>query len=715
MNDATLKAEALDKGLIKSTKETLPAQAKALAAVALITKQTSAAHGDFTETQDGLANRTKTLRARLDDLSAGLGEKLLPFVLKAVTAADKLVAAWQNGEGPLKDAENWLKNIGASVRDWVQDFAKGEGAAGRFRDKVGEVVDQVKAVASFIKDHAEYIDDAAQAWLGYKAAAILAGKAGATAAATTGAGAAAGAGGGAAARARGLVGRTAVGFLAIGAAGTAIEGGNRSGIGGVGDVIEGALDFAIPGETSKEKRIKRTEEILRSYREEVQRLAAAGNSGGIRKIQRELADLAKSDLSFQTKDIKDFSNSLNDPVEGLETVNRAIGRLEKNGTRDLNSLRTNVRMNMRLIKERLGEDSEEGKAAISRNFSASRAAVRAAMRDKTVSVQEGMALIRSFMRQELAYYGVTGKVASAIAKHGDINPQEGGAGITRAGGGWIGFRGQAGEDRIPAMLGAGEFVLNRHQQAVVEGMLGQGFLDRLAATVTRPHFLASGGRAPAGRKPLPNPSVMDGTWLGGIGQGALQRVREGAQEKLERARERYEQAMKATNATSATGRGVKPGSGTGGLAMQLVEKFGLSITDGWRPQNAGYGATNSSHKKGSPSNPGAHDFMPPSEAARQYALKLGAKWADIHRYVDGKTVYDGGPGTHLHVSWFAGGGRAGKKKKLTSAQRKVQAKQEEGARRLLPHPRPPAPQRGGRVHRRRPRRQPGRGRLRRGH
>jgi hypothetical protein len=45
------------------------------------------------------------------------------------------------------------------------------------------------------------------------------------------------------------------------------------------------------------------------------------------------------------------------------------------------------------------------------------------------------------------------------------------------------------------MLAPGEAVLNRHQQAVVEGLLGNGFLDKLFSKVNRPHYMARGGVA----------------------------------------------------------------------------------------------------------------------------------------------------------------------------------------------------------------------------
>ena len=80
MNDATLRTQALRMGLIKTTKEALTPQTKALAAQALITKQTAAAHGDFAKTSDGLANSQRRLKARWEDMKGTLGDALLPAV-----------------------------------------------------------------------------------------------------------------------------------------------------------------------------------------------------------------------------------------------------------------------------------------------------------------------------------------------------------------------------------------------------------------------------------------------------------------------------------------------------------------------------------------------------------------------------------------------------------------------------------------------------------
>lgn len=104
INDVRLKEEALRLGLIETTKGVLPTAIKTQAAYALIMKDTALAQGDFARTSDGLANQQKTLQANLQNVSAELGEKLLPVVLKLATFAnDVLVPALRNSFGLIDD------------------------------------------------------------------------------------------------------------------------------------------------------------------------------------------------------------------------------------------------------------------------------------------------------------------------------------------------------------------------------------------------------------------------------------------------------------------------------------------------------------------------------------------------------------------------------------------------------------------------------------
>jgi hypothetical protein len=83
LNDATLKAKALELGLYDGT-GALDQQARVLAAYRVILEQSSDAQGDFARTSEGLANQQRILNASWEDAKAGLGEALLPVAVKFV-------------------------------------------------------------------------------------------------------------------------------------------------------------------------------------------------------------------------------------------------------------------------------------------------------------------------------------------------------------------------------------------------------------------------------------------------------------------------------------------------------------------------------------------------------------------------------------------------------------------------------------------------------
>jgi hypothetical protein len=83
LNDATLKAKALEMGLYDGT-GALDQQARVLAAYRVILEQSTDAQGDFARTSEGLANQQRILNASWEDAKAGLGEALLPVAVKFV-------------------------------------------------------------------------------------------------------------------------------------------------------------------------------------------------------------------------------------------------------------------------------------------------------------------------------------------------------------------------------------------------------------------------------------------------------------------------------------------------------------------------------------------------------------------------------------------------------------------------------------------------------
>jgi hypothetical protein len=76
---------------VQGTVPPLSAAQKAQASYALIMSQTKTAQGDFSRTSGGLANQQRILKAKLTDVSAEIGTKLLPIALKLATMLGSLV------------------------------------------------------------------------------------------------------------------------------------------------------------------------------------------------------------------------------------------------------------------------------------------------------------------------------------------------------------------------------------------------------------------------------------------------------------------------------------------------------------------------------------------------------------------------------------------------------------------------------------------------
>ncbi|KKL89615.1 hypothetical protein LCGC14_1912920 [marine sediment metagenome] len=95
LNVAAVEQEALTTGLIKTKDEMTPA-IKAQAAYQLIIKGSTAALGDFNRTSDGFANQVKIMQSRIVDMSAKLGEKLIPTMKQIVSIISSAVGFLQN-------------------------------------------------------------------------------------------------------------------------------------------------------------------------------------------------------------------------------------------------------------------------------------------------------------------------------------------------------------------------------------------------------------------------------------------------------------------------------------------------------------------------------------------------------------------------------------------------------------------------------------------
>jgi 3D (Asp-Asp-Asp) domain-containing protein len=97
---------------------------KVQARYSLILRDTAKAHGDFARTSQGDANQTRILKAQYADLTAELGNKLLPIKLKATRAVNKFVTEMQNGTGQGGKFVAVLEDIWQEAKPVVQWVAK---------------------------------------------------------------------------------------------------------------------------------------------------------------------------------------------------------------------------------------------------------------------------------------------------------------------------------------------------------------------------------------------------------------------------------------------------------------------------------------------------------------------------------------------------------------------------------------------------------------
>jgi hypothetical protein len=90
LDDATIRAKAVELGLAATTKE-VTQQEKGLAALELIYEKTNNTAGDFLNTSDSLANRQKVLAEQFEDTKAKVGEALAPAMEGLLDVAEALL------------------------------------------------------------------------------------------------------------------------------------------------------------------------------------------------------------------------------------------------------------------------------------------------------------------------------------------------------------------------------------------------------------------------------------------------------------------------------------------------------------------------------------------------------------------------------------------------------------------------------------------------
>jgi hypothetical protein len=158
LDDATLRQKALQMGLIKTTKDALTPQQKALAAQAAIMDQTKDAQGDFAKTSGGLANQQRIMSAQFENVSASIGQKLLPVMTTIVSwINDHLLPAFNWVGKKFSEVFGWMANSGffQAIKDAVSGLVDFLGPAfkGAFdfiKAIVGPAMDVIRGIIEVV-------------------------------------------------------------------------------------------------------------------------------------------------------------------------------------------------------------------------------------------------------------------------------------------------------------------------------------------------------------------------------------------------------------------------------------------------------------------------------------------------------------------------------------------------------------------------------------
>jgi len=126
LNAAVVQQEAMRMGLAR-TKDELTAANKAQAAFTLMVRGSKAAVGDMARTSGGYANQMKQLKANMEDLSAALGETLLPAITNIVVAFNSIAKAAKESLGLTGDL--FMNRLKAQKRELELELAHYQAAA----------------------------------------------------------------------------------------------------------------------------------------------------------------------------------------------------------------------------------------------------------------------------------------------------------------------------------------------------------------------------------------------------------------------------------------------------------------------------------------------------------------------------------------------------------------------------------------------------------
>jgi hypothetical protein len=450
-----------------------------------------------------------------ENLRENLGAKLAPVLGTVANAFSNLINEISTGEGPGKVIRGVFDSLGVAIGGFVTQVKNGTGPGGALRDVI---VDLAKATGTTVKffDHnrtalsalTTVVGAATAGFVAFKAATAITAAIAAVSGGVTGL-----TGAFTALRVAMLANPFVAAATAIAALGAALViaykksdtfraavdasfnavrstikavantflGFLTTWLGGMQKVVELASHIPVVGGKFKglAEDIKHTRERLDGWREGLQEADDQGRKYSLQSVRTQ---------NSQTRD--------------------SFDKLRHDANANLDDITRTAKTRAQQIRETLGTNSAEGRAAMARNFQAAANAVQAQMNRAGGATKRGTEVMNGYIRQALAQYGITGRAATNYMRGNGVgtfgeNERAAGSGHARggfakAGGGWIGSQGERGQDMVPIVVGRGEAVLNRHQQRALEADTYPGYLDDLFGQIQTPHYMAKGGYASGG-------------------------------------------------------------------------------------------------------------------------------------------------------------------------------------------------------------------------
>lgn len=167
LSEASLRQEALNLGLARGNEVLTPA-IKAQAAYSQIMRETKNAQGDLDRTSDSLANKTRELTAKWDELQVALGKQAIPVVTESFKALIFVMEQFdkQASRHVLKDLIGDIEDLGKKMPAWrdlmnvpsLNDIFQGKKGGGK------SPAEELREIAAAAAELVPQIDHVAVAW-----------------------------------------------------------------------------------------------------------------------------------------------------------------------------------------------------------------------------------------------------------------------------------------------------------------------------------------------------------------------------------------------------------------------------------------------------------------------------------------------------------------------------------------------------------------------